>query len=160
MDICEVVGMENFFNIEVEVEDSERKVYLEKLCNLFMQKGFIIERESENDIELSRPLSGSSKDETIMYPWIDKVCIQGTSSGFVVNCSVKNYRLVRYLTIYALPVVDVIIIVILFSVVKEHKMLFPFIFILIFSYFFINFIFNMQFKNMINTLAKEIQNLS
>ncbi|GEM_PF-1178696 len=151
--------MEKYIAIEVEVEEVERGRYLEKLRDLFLKKGFIVEREWEDNIELSRPLSTGKQGEIVMYPWIDKVYVQGKGSGVVVNCSVRNFMWFRYLILYVIPIIDIAFILLLFFFIEERIILIPVVAMMFFSFFFIFFVFKMQFRKMIHLLAEEVQNI-
>ncbi len=152
--------MEKYFAIEVEVGEMERKNYLEKLRSLFFSKGFIVEREWEDNIEMFRPLSRGQQGEIVMYPWIDKLYIQGKSGSVVVSCSVKNFIWFRYLILYVVPIIDILFLSILFLFIKEKVMLIPIGVTMFFAFVVIYFVFSMQFKKMISLLAEEIQNVS
>ncbi len=153
--------MEKNFTIEVEVDESEKKNYIEKLCELFLKKGFVVEREWEENIELNRPLSGKDPEGVMMFPWIDRVYIQGKSGSVVVNCSTKHFIWFRYLILYVVPIVDVLFLLLLYFLInfRERFILIPIFVVMIVSNVFIYFIMSMQYKRMISLLAEEIQNL-
>ncbi|MGC8845413.1 MAG: hypothetical protein ACP5QY_06155 [Candidatus Hydrogenedens sp.] len=152
--------MEKNFVIEVEVEEAERKNYLEKLRSLFLGKGFIVEREWEDNIELKQPVFCGKQGEIFMYPWIDKVYIQWKSGGVVINCSVKNFVWFRYLILFVIPVVDILFLLFIFYFIPNRQILVPIAIFMIFSNIAAYFVFSMQFNKMITLLAEEIQNLS
>lgn len=152
--------MEKYFAIEFEVGEIERKKYLEKLRDLFFKKGFIVEREWGDNIEMSRPLSCGQQGEIVMYPWIDKVYIQGKNGRVVVSCSLKNFIWFRYLILYVIPIIDIIILSILFLFNKEKVMLIPIGVTIFFAFVVIYFVFSMQLKKMMSLLAEEVQNIS
>lgn len=151
--------MDKYFTIEVEVEEAEKKNYLGKLRDLFLKKGFVVEREWEDNIEISRPISSGKKNEIVMFPWIDRVYIQGKGGSVVVSCSAKYFIWFRYLILYFVPAIDIIFLLFLFLLVKERILLIPIALTMFMAFVVIYFVFNMQFKNMIKLLAEEIQNI-
>jgi len=152
--------MEKNFAIEIEVNEAERKNYIEKLRNLFLGKGFIVEREWEDNIELIRPVSRGQKGEVFIYPWIDKIYIEGKSGSVIVNCSIKNYVWIRNLILFGSPIIDVFFLLFLFYSIPNYKMIIIIAFFLIFSNITAYFVFDKQFKNMMSSLSEEIQNLN
>lgn len=154
------INVEKNFIVEIDVKEAERENYLEKLRDLFLGKGFIIDREWEDNIELSRPISRRKQGDIFMYPWIDKVYIQGKSSGVVINFSVKKFVWFRYLVLFAVPILDILFLLFLFYFIPNYEILIPFALIMIFSNIVLYFVFNRQLNKMITLLAEEIQNLN
>lgn len=152
--------MDKNFVIEIEVNEAERKNYIEKLRNLFLGKGFIVEREWEDNIELFRPISRGKQGEIFMYPWIDKVYVEGKGGTIIVNCSVKNFVWFRYLILFVAPIVDILFLLFLFYFTHNYEILIPFALFMIFSNIVVYFVFNTQFNKMMSSLAEEIQNLN
>lgn len=151
--------MEKNFIIEIEINEAERKKYIEKLRSLFLGKGFIVEREWEDNIELIRPISNGQQGEIFMYPWIDKIYVQGKSSGVVVNFSIKNFVWFRYLILFISPIVDILFLLFLFYFLPNREILIPIAIFIIFSTIVVYFVFNKQFNKMMTSLVEEIQNL-
>lgn len=152
--------MEKNFAIEIEVNEAERKNYIEKLRNLFLGKGFVVEREWEDNIELFRPISQGKQGEIFMYSWIDKVYVEGKGGSIIVNCSVKNFVWFRYLILFVAPIVDILFLLFFFYFTPHYKMIIPIAFFLIFSNLTVYFVFDTQFNKMMSSLAEEIQNLN
>lgn len=151
--------MQSSFTIEVELKQGEGKDYLEKLRNFFMDKGFIVEREWEGEIELSRPIPGKSKGETIIYPFIDKIHLQLGEGRVIVNCSTKHYIQTRSLLLYVSPTVDIIVLIILWFFIKQKLVLLIVFLFMILGYILIYFILTMQYNQMISSLSEEVRNL-
>ncbi|HOV33149.1 MAG TPA: hypothetical protein PLX23_07290 [Candidatus Hydrogenedens sp.] len=151
--------MQDSFAIEVGLKQGEEKDYIEKLRNFFMNKGFIVEREWEGEIEFSRLIPSKGKRETVMYPFIDKIHLQLLEDKVMVNCSTKSYVLIRSLLLYFSPTVDIIVLILLWFFIKQKVLLLTIFLFMLLGYILFYFILNMQYKQMVNSLAEEVQNL-
>lgn len=151
--------MQDSFAIEVELKQGEEKDYLEKLRNFFMNRGFIVEREWEGEMDLFRPIPSKGKREAVMYPFINKVHLQLGEGKVMVNCSTKPYVRTRSLLLYVSPTIDIIVLILLWFFIKQKVVLLSVLFFMLLGHVLIYFILNMQYEQMISSLAKEVQNL-
>mgnify|MGYP001467979123 CR=1 FL=1 len=110
--------MKDSFTIEFEVEETEKAHILEKLRAYFLQIGFIVQRETNSQIDLYRPLPGKRKKEDLPLTWTDHLCISAESGTVRLVFSMKRAKIVRFIVLTVSPIIEISLGVVLYFLFK------------------------------------------
>ncbi len=99
--------MEDSFLIEFEVEESEKVSILEKLRGYFLKEGFIVQRETNSQIELYRPMPVGGKKESVALTWSSRIWINVDGRTVRIVVSMEKLKIARLLTMVIGPIMEI-----------------------------------------------------
>lgn len=144
--------------IKMEVSESERRGALEKFREFFLKRGFIVEREWENRVELQRPVPVSRGNREIpYYPAIYKVQIQLVDNFVEFRCEFNKVHQFGVWLILASGIIDIVVLMVLFILLDNLYLFVVIVGLMLVSVIVLFFIFHYLPRQSINALSQDLQ---
>ncbi len=149
--------MQNSFSIEFEAEEGEIPTILEKLRAYFLQVGYIVQRETNLQVDLYRPSPLKGKKEDAPLVWINRIWLQAEGKTIRVVFSLKKMKMVRAIT-FGASLLEIPLGIILYFILKVPPII-PLVLIIsgIVSPFMIYFVFEYIYRSSIEYFGNAVQ---
>lgn len=99
--------MKNHFSIEFQVSESEKDIVLGKLRNYFLKEGYVIQRESNSQIDFYSPLPILRREESLADLWINKIQVVADGTQIRLVCSLSRLKILRFIVIALIPITEI-----------------------------------------------------
>ncbi|MCX8065614.1 MAG: hypothetical protein N3G21_10670 [Candidatus Hydrogenedentes bacterium] len=149
--------MKKTFSIEFEVHENEKITLLEKLRNHLLQSGYIVQCETNSQIDFYRPLPTTKNKEEMIYAWINKIHIVAEKDSIKIVCHITQFKTFRFLTMVLPATVEIPLAILLYFLRVNPIIVALLLLSGIATPFLVYFIFLNLYKQTIKFFAEEIQ---
>lgn len=146
--------------ITIEITQSERAGVMERFREFFLERGFVVDREGENHVELSRPVPKWRKNKEILYyPAFNKIQIQLIENSVEFRCELSKVYQYRIWLILLSVIIDLGVLFVLFFVLNDPRFFFGVAGLMVVSVIVAIFVFFYLPRQSIEALSQDLQSV-